>query len=168
MAEEKNEEQAETKKKSKLMPIMLIVVGLVVVGGGSAAAVFFFTGGKSEAPASADAAEGEAAPASAEQSILSFDTFVVNLADPKKDRFMKATMRAVVTDPDLESRMATDNLLKARTRARILSVLSARSFEEVTSPTGKETLRRELARELNQVFPAGSVDEVLFAELIVQ
>jgi len=165
MAEDQKEQQAE--KKSKLMPILLIVVGLLVVGGGSAAGVYFFTGGGSSDAAPGGTADAGAAPA-AEQSILSFDTFVVNLADPKKDRFMKATMRAVVTDTDLESRLATEPLLKARTRDRILSVLSARSFDEITSPTGKETLRRELARELNQVFPAGSVDEVLFAELIIQ
>ncbi|MDQ7007258.1 MAG: flagellar basal body-associated FliL family protein [Acidobacteriota bacterium] len=167
MADEKKEQEEQTPKKGKMGLIIIIAVAALVVLGGGGAAMMFMMGG-SETPAAES--ETGAAPAKAEEQfyLATLDTFVVNLADPKGDRFMKATLRVVVTDPSLGDRIRSDDLFRARLRDKTLSILSSKQFKDVSSPLGKESLRRELTREFSQIFPPGSVKEVLFVEFIIQ
>ena len=109
--------------------------------------------------------KGEGKPG---ESLVSFDTFVVNLADPKGDRFLKATLRAVLSDPEVAAELQKDELTRTRVRDRIISVLTSKSFEEVASPGGKDSLRQQLLREINQSLPDDVVSEVLFVEFVVQ
>jgi len=168
--EEKDAKQEQPKKKGKGLLIIVMVV-LVVASAGAGVAVSLLLGGGHKAEAAPT--EGtEAAPAATQKPetevILPFDTFVVNLADPGGDRFVKATIRAVVTDPACEEKYKSDPLLKARVRDRVLSVLSSKRFDDVSTSIGKEALRREIARELNQILPNSPVREILFVEFIVQ
>jgi flagellar FliL protein len=167
MADETKDQEKQPKKKGKLM--FIVIMGAVIVvalGAGIGAGMMLGGGGSVEA---AQAAQGGAASEKPEaEYVLSFDTFIVNLADQDKDRFVKATLRAVVTDSETQGMLSGDPLLKARVRDRILSILSSRSFSEISSPLGKESLRREIVVELNHVLPQECVKEVLFAEFIVQ
>lgn len=167
MADEKKD-KAEGKKKSGKLMLFVIIGVVVVVAGGAGAGAMMFLGGGSDAQAATANGETAPPPPKVTESILSFDTFIVNLADQGKDRFMKATIRAVVTDPDLEGMVNADPLMKARIRDRIISILSSRAFSDVNSQMGKESLRREIAVELNQLFPEDPVKEILFAEFVVQ
>jgi flagellar FliL protein len=168
MAEEKKDQDQEPKKKGKLM--LFVILGVVVVvalGAGLGVGMMLGGGGEAQATPATDAkAQPEAA--NEQESVLAFDTFVVNLSDAGKDRFMKATLRAVVTDPEAQSMLNDDPLLKARVRDRVLSILTSRTFGEVSSQMGKESLRREIMLELNQILPGECVKEILFAEFIVQ
>ncbi|HHN75167.1 MAG TPA: hypothetical protein ENK10_08075 [Acidobacteria bacterium] len=167
MAEEKKSPEEQGEKKSKMGLIIIIAVAaLVVLGGGGAAMMFMMGGG--ETPAQEAEKSTEAAASEEQYYLVTLDTFVVNLADPKGDRFMKATLRVVVNDPSLGERIRTDDLFRARLRDKTLSILSSKQFKDVNSPVGKESLRRELTREYSQIFPPGSVKEVLFVELIIQ
>jgi flagellar basal body-associated protein FliL len=47
-------------------------------------------------------------------------------------------------------------------------VLSSKRFQDVNNPLGKESLRRELKRELEKIFPEETIQEILFVEFIVQ
>lgn len=166
MAEDKKTPEDGAQKKGKMKLILIIVAALVVLGGGGGAALLLMGGGS---PAEAQDAESEEASSSDDaQYLLTMDSYVVNLADPKGDRFMKATLRLVVTDPALEERLREDGLFRARLRDKAISVLSSKQFKDLNTPLGKEALRRELTREFNQIFPAGSVKEVLFVEFVIQ
>ena len=169
MADEKNDQEKEP-KKSKMM--LFVMIGAVVVALAAGLGVGMMMGGGGKDAAAETAAGAEAAaepePVREEESVIAFDTFVVNLADPGKDRFMKATLRAVVNDPEAQSMLGEDPLLKARVRDRILSILTSRTYGEVSTTMGKESLRREITLELNEIFPTECVKEILFAEFVVQ
>ncbi len=168
MAEEKKAGEAQEEVKSKKMMFIIIgLVALVLLGGGGAAAVMLM-GGETPTPDSA-AEQADAVEAPADQSYLvNLDSFVCNLADPKGDRFMKATLRVVVSEESLTERIRTDDLFRTRLRDKALSVLSSKRFQDVNNPLGKESLRRELVREFDQIFPPGTVKEVLFVEFVIQ
>ena len=168
MAEEKKEQAPEEqpKKSKKMLFIIIAAVVVLLAAGGGVAAVFLLGGGKEAAAAEAEAKEE--APKEEKLILVPLDTFIVNLADPKGDRFMKATIRLTTDDPELEQKIQSDPVLKARIRDRVLSILSSKSFQDVNNPVGKESLRRELQRELNQILPDDSIKEVLFVEFIVQ
>ncbi len=168
MADEKKDQATEEqpKKSRKMLFIIIAVVVVLLAAGGGVAAVFLLGGGKEAAAAEADA--GKEKQQQEKLILVPLDTFIVNLADPKGDRFMKATIRLTTDDPELEQKIQSDPVLKARIRDRVLSILSSKTFQDVNNPVGKESLRRELQRELNQVLPEDSIKEVLFVEFIVQ
>ncbi|RMG47398.1 MAG: hypothetical protein D6718_03725 [Acidobacteria bacterium] len=168
--EEKETKQEQPKKKSGkgLMIVVMVVLAVVSAGAGVGVSLLLGGGRQAQAAPSAEAASAPAEPPPAQEVIIPFDTFVVNLADPGGNRFVKATIRAVVSDPTCEERYNQDPLLKARVRDRVLSVLSSKRFEDVSTSIGKEALRREIARELNQLLPNSPVREILFVEFIVQ
>jgi flagellar FliL protein len=93
---------------------------------------------------------------------------VVNLADAGGDRYLKATLRAVSRDDTLPTQIARDRVLHSRIRDKIITVLTAKRYDDVSSPIGKETLRRELAHEVNKVLAREAVEEILFVEFVVQ
>jgi flagellar FliL protein len=160
----KKDQQDSGGSKKKLFLITGLVALLVVLGGGAAA--FFLMGfGASD---SADAATQGKTQSRNKTYLVNMDTFVVNLSDPKGDRFMKVTLRVLVNEPSLSSRVVNDDVFRTRCRDRIISVLSAKRFQDVNNPLGKESLRRELKRELSKIFPTGSIEEILFVEFIVQ
>lgn len=157
---EKDQDKKPGKSKKKLFLIAGIAAFLLVGGGGGAAFLLLGSGG--------DEAQAQTNEAKPKQHLVNMDTFVVNLSDPKGDRFMKATLRVVVTDSSLSSRIVQDDIFRTRCRDRVISVLSSKRFQDVNNPLGKESLRRELARELGKIFPEGSINEILFVEFIVQ
>ena len=165
------EEEKVEKKKGMKLPL---IIGAVVLAG---VATFFgvkmMKGGEKEAQA-APAAHGKAAPAkgkgaeaAAEPVAIGLDPFIVNLADPAGNRFLKVSMRLVVNDKALEEEMKGE-LLKARVRDRIISVLTSKLFQDISTGSGKDALRRELLKEVNSVFPNEAVEEVLFVDFAVQ
>jgi len=168
---------AETKRapgqRSRFESLLVVGAALLILAGGGTAAVLILGGGGGRAAAAAGsrgggAGSGTRAGAPAVESLVSFDSFVVNLADPVGDRFLKATIRAVLNDPDIARELQRDELTRSRVRDRIISVLTSKTFEEVTGPGGKDSLRQQLQREINQSLPDDVVSEVLFVEFVVQ
>ncbi len=100
--------------------------------------------------------------------LVSLDTFLVNLADPRGDRFLKATIRAVLDDSELADELQGDDLLRTRVRDRVLSALAAKTFDEISTPGGREALREQLRGEINRALPDDAVTEVLFVDFVAQ
>jgi flagellar FliL protein len=145
------------------VPLLFLAGALLAVAAAGGTAALLLRGGAGGAEAQAAAA---GAPAAA--SLVAFDAFVVNLADPGVERYLRASVRAVVSDPRLARELQRDELTRARVRDRILSVLSARSYEEMTRPGARDALRDELRREINRTLPDDGVAEVLFVEFVAQ
>jgi flagellar FliL protein len=145
------------------VPLLFLAGALlaVAVAGGTTALLLRGGAGGAEAP-------GAQSVALASPSLVAFDAFVVNLADPGVERYLRASVRAVVSDPRLARELQRDELTRARVRDRILSALSAKSFEEVTRPGARDALRDELRREINRTLPDDGVAEVLFVEFVAQ
>ncbi len=151
------------------VPLLFLAGALLAVAAAGGTTALLLRGGAGGAEAPGDSAVASAsASASASPSLVAFDPFVVNLADPGVERYLRASVRAVVSDPRLARELQHDELTRARVRDRILSVLSARSYEEVTRPGARDALRDELRREINRTLPDDGVAEVLFVEFVAQ
>ncbi len=156
-------EQAPKKKRGRLLKILLMVAAAGVLAGGGIATVMVLGGGR-KAHAETKTPPKKADPAA----MIPFESFVVNLADPRGDRFLRLTLRAVVSDPAVAETFKIDELTKARVRDRIISVLTAKTYQDISSPAGKDSLRRELLHEMNGLLPNDAIQEVLFVDFAVQ
>jgi flagellar FliL protein len=151
------------KKKGKAWLWILIAVLLLGAGGGTTAVLMW--GG------SDDAADGEASQAEAprqEAGLLTMDTFLVNLNDRSGDHYLKLTLRLTVLPSALAEDIKGDDLLRARLRDRILTILTAKTLEEIGTPLGKESLRHEIQANVRPLLGDGEVEDVLFSEFVVQ
>jgi flagellar FliL protein len=97
--------------------------------------------------------------------LFSLDTFIVNLADSERNRYLRITM-------DLELLAAADadklNERLPQIRDRILMILPSKRFEEIASVEGKTALRDEIIEKLNSLFPSAAVNNIFFTEFVVQ
>lgn len=152
------EEKVEKKKGSKLP----LIIGAVVL-----AAAGTFVGVKMVKGSAGEAKAATVEKVKAEPVAVALEPFIVNLADPAGNRFLKVSMRVVVSEKKIEEELKGE-LLKARMRDKIISVLTSKMFQDISTASGKDSLRRELLKEVNEVLPNEAVEEILFVEFAVQ
>ena len=142
---------------------MLMIIAAVIVVGGAAGA-FFMMGGKEQPAGGGEKVVAPAAP----PGIVSLDPFLVNINDNGKDRFAKLSVRLTVAPASAALSATEDDLVQAKMRDRVLTLLSNKTVEDLTAPVGKEAFRREIKAHLDPLIEKGSVQEVLFADFVVQ
>jgi len=160
---ETDEKQAATgkegKKKSPILKILILVVGLGVLGGGG-----FFAYTKFFAKADS-AAEAQAKPVVSKAVVKDLETFLVNLADPGGERYLKVTMQLSLSSEavsqEIDARMA-------ELRDSILLLLSSKEYDDISSLSGKLALKKTLVNNLNRVLKQGMVQDIYFTEFLVQ
>ena len=105
------------------------------------------------------------AQAAAPGPLFSLETFIVNLADQERSRYLRVTM-------DLELVKSTDagviNDRLSQVRDSILMILPSRQFGEIASMEGKIALRDEIIARLNSLFNKKVVTNIFFTEFVVQ
>ena len=97
--------------------------------------------------------------------IYALDTFIVNLADEKRNRYLRVTM-----DLELVDAMDTDKLTERLPQVRdsILMILPSKRFVEIASMEGKTALRDEIITKLNSLYSKEVVSNIFFTEFVVQ
>ncbi len=124
--------------------------------------------------------------------MVDLDPFVVNLADPAGNRYVKARISLGVDEAEAAAELgggggdaaagahgggggeedpgaaAAHALTKTRVRAVILEILASYTAEEITSRDGKTSLKEEIIEEVSALLHNGEVMEVLLTDLIVQ
>jgi len=160
---EAEEKQEQPKKKSKMKLLILILAVVIILGGGGFFAYSKFfkkTEGEGEATH-----KPEQEKKSAHVVIHKLDTFLVNLADPGGKRYLKLTMEL-----ELDSPKTVEEITKETPRIRdvILTVLSSKEFEEISTLPGKTALKKELMTKLNASLKTGKVTNIYFTEFLVQ
>lgn len=95
----------------------------------------------------------------------SLKTLIVNLADKGGRRYLRSTMDLELARPGdeekVESRLPS---IKDAT----LKIMSTRSFAEINSIDGKNSLRDEIVVALNEIIKEETVTNVFFTEFVVQ
>lgn len=180
MADEEKQEKKELspagKKKFPVM-IIVIVLAVVLVLGGAAAGYFLFIGPKAKASGKEGAVkevkheqtkekgsgEGEGGPSSGLMKQL--DPFIVNLADAQGQRYLKAVMQVEVDNPSVEGEIQGK---LPQIRDEILMILSNKTFDDVSTTSGKHMVKREIASAVNKYLTTGQVTQVYFTEFVVQ
>ncbi|MGD8991742.1 MAG: flagellar basal body-associated FliL family protein [Desulfobacterales bacterium] len=151
---------------NKIMFLLIAVMLVLTVG---LAAGFFMMWGKlSDMNSAANAAvttEAEQSQTAQLGTLFSLETFIVNLADVERSRYLRVTM-----DLELAESADTDKLNDRlpQVRDRILMILPSKTFEEIASVEGKTALRDEIIGKLNSLFPKEMVTNIFFTEFVVQ
>lgn len=145
----------------------LVVINMLVVG-----LVGFMVWKNSQKPTSTveqviegakkdDHAEAEKVPEVGK--VIPLETFIVNLAGSKGRKVLKVNMELEVKGQDIIQEI--DNR-KAQIRDFIIIILSSKTYDEVSTKEGKDSLRNEIKDNVNSFLSKGKIVNVYFTELI--
>ncbi|RLA99095.1 MAG: flagellar basal body protein FliL [Deltaproteobacteria bacterium] len=181
MAEEKEDKKEETteKKKSPMMLIILLLLVILVLGG-AAAGYFLFMAPKTKeaeaknatkaAPQAHQVQQGTYIPqrgtlAGPIGPIKDLDTFIVNLTDAQGTRYLKVKIGMELSSDQLSAEI--DKKLP-QVRDEIITLLSSKSFADVSTVAGKRELKREIISAVNRHLATGQVVRIYFTEFVIQ
>jgi len=104
------------------------------------------------------------------KSVLHLESFVVNLADPEENRFLRVGIDLGLENPlpAAEGKGGEGAVPTARIRDSILAVLSTWHSDALLAPEGKQKLKDELLHALRERDPELGVKEVYFTDFLVQ
>jgi flagellar protein FliL len=166
---DKADAPAAPKKKSKLIKVLLVAVLVIVAGGGGAGAYWFFSH-RAAAPAEGEEAKAAAAEheAPSDPGLVEMEPFVVNLADPGGQRFVRVSMRLLTQNEEQALEIEEDAVATAKLRAAILELLSTQTADGLVTAEGKTALKKAIAERAGHAVHELKVTDVLFVEFIVQ
>lgn len=175
MAENAAEQEAESpakpdKGKSKGSPLlmgMLLLNTIVILGVG-----YFLYAEKMkaiEAPsieplvdgASMDQKEGSMEATSGYP--VPLDYFLVNLAEDQGQKLFKVQMEFDVDSVDVQDEI---NKRMPQVRDIIIILLSSKTYNQISTPKGKERLKEEIRDTVNSFLTKGKINKVLFTQFI--
>jgi flagellar FliL protein len=164
-AKDKSDAPSAPKKKSTL--VLILAIAFVLLGGGGAGAYWYFAQHSAQPAAgkAVEAAEPEAAP---EPGLVELEPFVVNLADPGGQRYVRVSMRLLTHTEEQAVEMNENAVATAKLRAAILELLSMQTADGLVTPDGKNALKKAIAAQAAHVVHELKVTDVLFVEFIVQ
>ncbi len=154
---EKNGETdgAAGKKKPPLM-IIIAVFAVVILGAG-----FFVVQKVSAKSRGPQVKKVEKGP------VFTLDEFLVNLADPGSDHFLKVTVGLELD----KAKGKTPETLKDDTpliRDAILSSLSSKTRNQLTPESGREQLKDDIKKKVNEALGENDVQGVYFTNFVTQ
>ncbi|MDE7173613.1 MAG: flagellar basal body-associated protein FliL [Helicobacter sp.] len=177
MADEKNDAGGGGGGGNKMLIIIIAaVVGLLLIIG-VVVAILLMSGGDEPPPQAAGGAPaaGGGNPAlnmrSGGQTYLSigptyaFDQIIVNLASQSGRRYLKTTINAELSSDNLMVELDTK---KPAIRDTMISVLSSKTFEEISTAKGKENLKNELVERINESLVDGKIVNLFFTDFAIQ
>lgn len=154
------EGQAPAKKKGSKL-ILIIAAVVVLAAGGGGAWWWLHRGG---APVEAEPKE----PPLETRGLLTFEPFMVNLADEGGNRFLKANISLVVEDAAVAKELEEAPVVMSRVRSDILELLTEQEAAPLVTPQGKEALKAAIKAKLAHALEDKKVIDVLFSEFVVQ
>lgn len=154
---------------NKLVTILVGVLFLLVLalGGG----MFMVWTKLSAVTAAAAKVEDEKAPEKAKPEqvgkVISLDTFVVNLADPGGNRYLRITMDLEVVGDKKAEEEVTRRV--PHMRDSVLMILPTKRFADISTTEGKSALREELTAAINGLLSGGAkIARIYFKEFVIQ
>lgn len=171
------EEVKEEKKKSNKGLIIAIIGILVLLIVAIVILVFIFLGGKEQPSAEGEGTHQSAkeAPAHSNGARSDFakmgpvfvipEPFVVNLMGQNGRRYVKASIALELSAPELQKEVTAKLFLIKDT---IIRVMSSKTFEEISTPKGRDKLKEEILQEINSYMVDGYIKSILFSEFIIQ
>jgi len=149
--------------------LMILVVCFVIIALAVGAAFYVLWGKVSGiAPETLEGTEEVAGKKEAKvkaKSILSMETFVVNLADPGGKRYLRVTMVIEIDDQDFVEE-AKKNV--PQMRDKVLLILPAKMFKDIRTSSGKDALRKEIIDQLNPLLKKCKITNLFFQEFVIQ
>jgi flagellar FliL protein len=97
--------------------------------------------------------------------LYTFDTFVVNLNDPGGSRYLRMSMD-VEADNNIVIKEIEER--KPQLRDTVISILSSKSYADVSTTRGKLAVKEEIIRRFNLILRGGKLRNVYLTEFVVQ
>ena len=143
-------------RRAKMFPVLIALI-VLMLGGGAGGGYWWYLHSQPVV----------AAPPP-EPGIVTFEPFLVNLADAGTNRFLRLTLRLLVEGEDHALEIQENEVAKARVRSAILELLTAQSSETLTTQDGKKALKKAIAESAKHALEGTKVVDVLFTEFVVQ
>ncbi len=178
MAEEEKEESKESEsggakeKGGSNIVLILIVVLLVLVLAIGGVVAYLMLSGDDSADEGTTAKQEKVTKKRHRSSedltvgpMYPLDKFTVNLMSENGRRYLVVKMNLEEDGEEL-----TPELDKKTPMIRdiIISILSSKTVEEITTPKGKEKLKEEIVNEINKRLEDGQIRHVYFTEFVIQ
>jgi len=93
------------------------------------------------------------------------EQFVVNLYSEGGARYLKTTLNLELASEELAMEL---DAKKPIVRNIIISALSAKTYEEISTIKGKENLKDEIVLNINEVVTDGKVNNLFFTDFVIQ
>ncbi len=172
--EELDEEQQEGGKKKLPIKLIIIVAVVVLIGGGAGA--FFMMGDKSAdetvvSETSEEASkDGEETATAGEAYYFSLDPpFIVNFTGKSRARFLQVSIEGMTRDATVKESITKHF---PQVRNNLVLLLSSKTYDELNTPEGKKSLRKQVLKEVQKVLEAesgkGEIEDVYFTSFVMQ
>lgn len=173
--EEKEEESEEKKEKSgggsNLILIIIVVLLVLLLAIGGVVAYLMLSGDDEEQVQEQTQEKVEKRrPKRATDDLTvgpmyPLDKFTVNLLSENGSRYLVAKI-----DLEQDSEELTQELDKKVSLIRdiIISILSSKTVEEISTPKGKMKLKEEIKNQINKYLEDGEVKRIYFTNFIIQ
>jgi flagellar FliL protein len=152
------------KKSSKGKFVVILGLLILLLGGGGTAA--FFALRKPETSATGDAAPKK--EPKAPTGIVSFEPFVVNLADPGAPHFLRISVRLIVANEEDAKKIEESQVQLMRLRSGIVDLLTNETSVHIVTQDGKTELKTQIAGRASKILAPIEVADVLFSDFVVQ
>ncbi len=153
---EKAEEKAAGAKKGPPMMIIMAVFAVIVLG-----AAFMMVQKANAKQKGGEVKKVEKGP------VMTLDEFLVNLSDPGSDHFLKVT---VGLELDKEKGKTAESLKEQTPEIRdaILTSLSSETRDQVAPESGREKLKAQIKKNVNEALGEEDVKNVYFTNFVTQ
>jgi flagellar protein FliL len=167
---EEKKETSEPAKAGRLKKKLILVGAFIAVIAGALGLIVFLAPSLVPSPIKgilgmAAPSEGEKKGPEAQGFIYRIEPFLVNLADKERPRYLKIRM-------DLESRETKENedyeKRLPHLRDAILTILTGKTFGEISDSQGKNSLKGEILQKVNQMAVGMKIKKIYFTEFVIQ
>lgn len=114
-------------------------------------------------PSDAASAEAPTAPVIPEEIYYPLETFIVNLNSPGGQKILKISLEFLLENQEVKTELNTHT---AQYRDLLLTILSAKKFEEIDTREGKDILKAEITSTLNPFLKKGRITKVIITDII--
>ena len=144
-------------------PLLLILVGLLVMTVTPTATYFIVRRSAAPSPEAASPEKPAEQPV-----VMAIDPVTVNISGTRMTRVLRMQIHLVLSDPRLEPVLKE---ILPMVKDRIMSTAGRRTLDEMESAEDRESLKRDIALEINSLVRnrmSGSVLDVAFSEFLIQ
>jgi flagellar FliL protein len=112
--------------------------------------------------------KGERGSHANENGVINLEPFLVNLADKDNYRYLRITMRVVITTRSRAEQITTTETTLSKVRDAVLGILSSKTSDEIVTSPGKLQLKSDIKDNLNSFLPDKPVMDIYFTDFVVQ
>ena len=163
---------AESKQPSGGKPTLFIILAIVnmLVVMGVGAMLYLDKQNKAKQPGIDDVINGEKQALEDESKnkefigqLVPLETFLVNLSGSRGRKLVKINMELEMSSAEAQEEVEK---IKPKIRDYIIIIVSSKSYAEISTKEGKDSLRDEIKNQVNLFLTKGRINKVYFTEFL--